>query len=73
VVIVGDSELDDALSAMMQAAREAMVNAAKYGGGGEVQVYAEAEAGQVFVSVRDHGPGFDPEAVPADRMGVRES
>ncbi|MDT0425224.1 ATP-binding protein [Streptomyces evansiae] len=73
VVIVGDSELDDALSAMMQAAREAMVNAAKYGGGGEVQVYAEVEAGQVFVSVRDHGPGFDPEAVPADRMGVRES
>ena len=27
----------------------------------------------MFVSVRDRGPGFDPEAVPADRMGVRES
>jgi signal transduction histidine kinase len=25
------------------------------------------------VSVRDHGPGFDLDAVPADRMGVRES
>jgi signal transduction histidine kinase len=25
------------------------------------------------VFVRDRGPGFDPEAVPADRRGVRES
>jgi len=23
--------------------------------------------------VRDRGPGFDPDAVPADRRGVRES
>lgn len=27
----------------------------------------------VFVSVRDRGPGFDPDSIPADRMGVRES
>ncbi|MFF4184561.1 PspC domain-containing protein [Streptomyces sp. NPDC001691] len=74
VVVVGDCPLDDGLSAQMQAAREAMVNAAKYGGeGGAVQVYAEVEGRTVFVSVRDRGPGFDPDAVPADRMGVRES
>ncbi|MFJ9415715.1 PspC domain-containing protein [Streptomyces sp. NPDC101227] len=74
VVVVGDCPLDEALDAQMQAAREAMVNAAKYGGeGGAVQVFAEVEGRTVFVSVRDRGPGFDLDAVPADRMGVRES
>ncbi|MCC3770217.1 ATP-binding protein [Streptomyces sp. UNOC14_S4] len=74
VVVVGDCPLDERLAAQMQAAREAMVNAAKYGGeGGAVQVYAEVEGRTVFVSVRDRGPGFDLDAVPGDRMGVRES
>ncbi|WP_274561436.1 ATP-binding protein [Streptomyces spiramyceticus] len=74
VVVVGDCPLDDKLAAQMQAAREAMVNAAKYGGeGGAVQVYAEVEGRTVFVSVRDRGPGFDLDSVPGDRMGVRES
>ncbi|MEV7343178.1 PspC domain-containing protein [Streptomyces sp. NPDC093544] len=74
VVVVGDCPLDDGISAQMQAAREAMVNAAKYGGeGGAVQVFAEVEGTTVFVSVRDRGPGFDFDAIPADRMGVRES
>ncbi|MGW6274002.1 ATP-binding protein [Streptomyces sp. NPDC055060] len=74
VVIVGDCPLDDRLTAQTQAAREAMVNAAKYGGeGGAVQVFAEVEGETVFVSVRDRGPGFDLDSVPDDRMGVRES
>ncbi|MFE2168909.1 PspC domain-containing protein [Streptomyces sp. NPDC059447] len=74
VVVVGDCPLDEKLGAQIQAAREAMVNAAKYGGeGGPVQVYAEVEGQTVFVSVRDRGPGFDMDAVPDDRMGVRES
>ncbi|MFC7221170.1 PspC domain-containing protein [Streptomyces polyrhachis] len=74
VVCVGDCPLDERLGAQLQAAREAMVNAAKYGGdGGAVQVYAEVEGRTVFLSVRDRGPGFDLDAVPADRMGVRES
>ncbi|MEV2255753.1 PspC domain-containing protein [Streptomyces sp. NPDC050147] len=74
VVIVGDCPLDDRLTAQTQAAREAMVNAAKYGGeGGAVQVFAEVEGETVFVSVRDRGPGFDLDSVPGDRMGVRES
>ncbi|MEU6403505.1 PspC domain-containing protein [Streptomyces sp. NPDC046985] len=74
VVVVGDCPLDERVGAQMQAAREAMVNAAKYGGeGGAVQVYAEVEGRSVFVSVRDRGPGFDVDAIPADRMGVRES
>jgi signal transduction histidine kinase/phage shock protein PspC (stress-responsive transcriptional regulator) len=74
VVVVGDCPLDEKLDAQLQAAREAMVNAAKYGGeGGAVQVYAEVEGRSVFMSVRDRGPGFDLDAVPDDRMGVRGS
>ncbi len=74
VVVVGDCPLDERLGAQLQAAREAMVNAAKYGGdGGAVQVFAEVEGATVFISVRDRGPGFDVDAVPEDRMGVRES
>ncbi|SCK28407.1 ATP-binding protein [Streptomyces sp. WMMB 322] len=74
VVCVGDCPLDEGLDAQIQAAREAMVNAAKYGGDrGAVQVFTEVEGRTVFISVRDRGPGFDQDAVPEDRMGVRES
>ncbi|MFG2698195.1 PspC domain-containing protein [Kitasatospora sp. NPDC048407] len=73
LVCVGDCPMDEKIASQMQAAREAMVNAAKYGGGGPVQVYAEVEGRTVSVFVRDHGPGFDPDDLPEDRMGVRES
>ena len=73
VVTVGDMELDERGAALVAAAREAIVNAAKFGGGSPVSVYAEAAGGRVELFVRDRGPGFDPAAVPADRRGVRES
>jgi signal transduction histidine kinase len=73
VVVVGDRELDPAVEAVVAAAREAMTNAAKFGGGSTVDVYAECAPGVLRVFVRDRGPGFDPAAVPADRRGVRES
>ena len=37
-----------------------MVNAAKFGGGSPVDVYAEALDGELQVFVRDRGPGFEP-------------
>jgi signal transduction histidine kinase len=73
VVVVGDRDLDPAVEAMVAAAREAMTNAAKFGGGSTVDVYAESGDGRTQVFVRDRGPGFDPERLPADRRGVRES
>jgi phage shock protein PspC (stress-responsive transcriptional regulator) len=73
VIVVGDRELDARGEALVAAAREAMVNAAKFGDGSTVDVYAEAGGGELQVYVRDRGPGFDPAAVPADRRGVRES
>ena len=73
VVVVGDCGLDDPLAPLVQASREAMVNAAKHAGVTEVSVYAEVEPGQVHVFVRDRGTGFDPEAVAADRHGLADS
>ncbi len=74
VVAVGDAELDADGEALVAAAREAMLNAAKFAGAdAPVAVYAEAAEGRLQVFVRDRGPGFDPSAVPADRRGVRES
>ena len=61
-----------ALGALLAATREAMVNAARHGGGA-ASVYAEIEDGSAEVFVRDRGPGFDPSQVPADRHGLRES
>jgi phage shock protein PspC (stress-responsive transcriptional regulator) len=73
VVAVGDAPLDQAGEAAVAAAREAMLNASKFGGGSPVDVYAEAGERRVQIFVRDRGPGFDPGAVPGDRRGVRES
>jgi signal transduction histidine kinase len=73
IVVVGDRALDGRGEALVAAAREAMVNAAKFGGGSPVDVYAEASDDAMQVFIRDRGPGFDPAAVPGDRRGVRES
>ena len=73
VVLVGDRALDPSAEALVAAAGEAMTNAAKFGGGSTVDVYAESSDARLQVFVRDRGPGFDLAAVPADRRGVRES
>ncbi len=64
VVAVGDAPLDEAGEAVVAAAREALVNAAKFAGG-PVSVYAEAGDERIEVFVRDRGPGFDLDQVPA--------
>jgi signal transduction histidine kinase len=73
VVLVGDAALDDGLVAMIRASREAMLNAARHSGAAAVDVFAEVEGRQVDVFVRDRGSGFDPDAVPADRLGLKGS
>ncbi|HEX6023510.1 MAG TPA: PspC domain-containing protein [Solirubrobacter sp.] len=73
VVTVGDAPLDERTAALVAAAREALVNASKFAGPDPIALYAEVEDGRAEVFVRDRGPGFEPDAVPADRRGVRES
>ncbi len=74
VVCVGDGPVGEPGGALVGAAREAMVNAAKFApDSGEVAVFAELSPNHAEVFVRDRGAGFDPAAVPEDRRGVRES
>ncbi|MEE2034383.1 ATP-binding protein [Rhodococcus chondri] len=78
-VVVGDVAPDDddvtteAITAMLGATREALVNAAKHAQVDSIDLFAEVEPDQISVFVRDRGVGFDPEAVPADRQGLARS
>lgn len=71
-VVVGDVVPDDDTHALLQATREALLNAVAHGAS-PIAVYVEASDDGVEVSVRDHGEGFDLDQVPLDRFGVRES
>ncbi len=74
VVTVGDRPLDGPAEALVAATREALTNAAKFAADASpIAVYAEMDGDRAQVFVRDRGEGFEPEAVPADRRGLRES
>ena len=73
LVMVGDCDTSEEIQALVRAAREAMVNAAKHSGAEKIDVYAEVDEEFVEVFVRDRGHGFDVDAVADDRMGVKGS
>ncbi|WP_420174629.1 PspC domain-containing protein [Luteococcus sp. OSA5] len=73
LVCVGDVETTSSTDAVVRAAREAMMNAAKHSGAPRVDVFCEVEAGRVEVFVRDRGAGFTMDEIGDDRMGVRRS
>jgi signal transduction histidine kinase len=73
VVTVGDAPVSERLRPLVLAAREAMVNAAKHAEADKVDVYAECRGDLTEVFVRDRGRGFDEDAIPDDRHGVRNS
>jgi signal transduction histidine kinase len=72
-VVVGDTECDERVAALVAAAREAMVNAARHAGVDTVSLYAEVEADELSVFIRDRGAGFDIDTVEESRHGVRGS
>lgn len=72
VVTVGDARPSAQTDALLDATQQALVNAVTHGGE-PVSVYCEAGDKLVEVFVRDHGDGFDVEAIPANRLGIRES
>ena len=73
VVNVGDCPLVEGLRAVVNATREAVTNAAKHAGTGQIDVYAEVSPAAVDVFVRDRGRGFDLDQVAEDRHGLRHS
>ena len=74
-IVVGDSsDLEPgAIDALVAAAKEATVNAAKHSGAKRVDVFAERSRDQVEIFVRDTGRGFDPTSTATDRQGIVES
>jgi signal transduction histidine kinase len=73
VVNVGDCPLVENLRAVVNATREAVTNAAKHAGTGQIDVYAEVSPAAVDVFVRDRGRGFVLDQVAEDRHGLRHS
>ncbi len=72
-VIVGDGPLNSRVEALVQAAREAMTNAAKFAHSERIDLYAEIEPTRVVLFVRDRGVGVRHRRRSSDRRGVRDS
>jgi signal transduction histidine kinase/phage shock protein PspC (stress-responsive transcriptional regulator) len=72
LVSTGDRPIDDGGQALVRAVRESLLNAVRHGSP-PVAVYVEIGPSGVEAFVRDHGPGFDLDEVPEDRLGVRQS
>ncbi len=72
LVVTGDRAYEPHGAALAQAMREALLNAVRHGST-PVTAYVEIGPEGVEAFVRDRGDGFDLEAVPTDRLGVRQS
>jgi signal transduction histidine kinase len=57
-VIRDDAPLNPSLAAAIEAAREAMANAAKHSGSRNISLYSEFANGEAHIHVRDSGSGF---------------
>ncbi|WP_265520710.1 ATP-binding protein [Oerskovia flava] len=71
-VVVGDCVPTEETTALLQATREALVNAVVHGRP-PVSLYLEVSDDAVQVFVRDRGDGFAMDEIAPDRFGVRES
>ena len=72
-VSVGDAQIDDEARALLAAAREALVNAARHSGASTASLFVEIEPDRMTAYVRDQGGGFDRASVGADRRGIADS
>ncbi|MGG5260213.1 ATP-binding protein [Phycicoccus avicenniae] len=72
LVVTGDRPFEQHGAALSRAMREALLNAVRHGAP-PVTAYVEIGPTGVEAFVRDRGAGFDPDTVPEDRLGVRQS
>jgi signal transduction histidine kinase len=73
VVTVGDAMVDERTRAVLAAASEALVNAAKHSGAARLSVFMEVEDEELRVFVTDQGTGFEVGEIPEDRKGIKHS
>lgn len=52
-------------------AREAIWNALRHAKATQIQIRASRQTNQLILEICDDGKGFDPAAIPKDRLGVR--
>lgn len=71
-VIVGDTPATAKTRVLTSALREALANAVRHGKP-PISLYVEVSGQEVEAYVRDHGAGFELEAINPDRHGVRDS
>jgi signal transduction histidine kinase len=67
-----DTEMNVQLASLVEATREAMINAAKHSGSDVILVLCSSDKDQITVFVRDKGRGFDPAAL-TDGFGIENS
>ncbi len=72
MVCAYDTEMTVGLAGLVDATREAMVNAAKHSGSDVVHVYCTADEERITVFVRDRGRGFDRDEA-GDGHGIENS
>ena len=72
-VHVGDVLLSDETAALVGAASEAVINAAKHSGADRVSVYMEVDDEETVLYVTDQGKGFSQDDIPDDRRGIIDS
>jgi signal transduction histidine kinase/phage shock protein PspC (stress-responsive transcriptional regulator) len=72
-VSVGDAPVDDEAGALLAAAREALVNAARHSGAPTASLFVEIEPDAMTAYIRDHGAGFDRASIGVDRRGITDS
>lgn len=63
----------DATVALAAAVRQALDNSVRHARASRLSVALSGDARRVRIDVVDDGVGFDPDAVPADRLGMRAS
>jgi len=68
-----DTLPDATLSAVRAALEQCLVNVMRHAGVDEAWLAVAATAEELSVTVVDEGVGFDPDAVPRDRLGLSES
>lgn len=66
-VIRSDAQLTDELATLVDASKEAMVNAAKHSTDAKIELFSEITEDALSVYIRDRGAGFDVSQIDAGR------
>ena len=73
MVCAYDAELTAELTGIIEATKEAMINAAKHSGSDTIIVHCSAEGDDLNVLVRDRGQGFDSASAQQLNRGIENS